>query len=150
METVKRMIDDAYGHLHTATIQMVPRDDQIICDHVRDALVSLKIARGELELLLQSYRKKSKLLEHFSDSVKLIQDASEDDSGLRNTSAAWTRHRKIWKLRCTENMRDRHFSSLCGSSSMSSTAEMTSRLLPTKGERQNWNRPKQSHPEDLG
>ena len=38
METVKRMIDDAYGHLHTATIQMVPRDDQIICDHVRDAL----------------------------------------------------------------------------------------------------------------
>ena len=41
--------------------------------------MSLKIARGELELLLQSYRKKSKLLEHFSDSVKLIQDASEDD-----------------------------------------------------------------------
>ena len=49
METIKRMIDDAYGHLHTATIQMVPRDDQIICDHVRDALVSLEIARGELK-----------------------------------------------------------------------------------------------------
>ena len=49
METIKRMIDDAYGHLHTATIQMVPRDDQIICDHVRDALASLEIARGELK-----------------------------------------------------------------------------------------------------
>ena len=59
--------------------------------------MSLKIARGELELLLQSYRKKSGLLEHFSDSVKLIQDASEDDF---NTSAAC---RKIWNE--AENMR---------------------------------------------
>ena len=51
METIKRMIDDAYGHLHTASIQMVPSDDRIICDHVRDALVSLEIARGEVEVL---------------------------------------------------------------------------------------------------
>ena len=49
METIERMIDDAIGHIDGATRQMVASDDQIICNHVRDGLVSLKIARGELK-----------------------------------------------------------------------------------------------------
>ena len=48
METIKRMIDVAIVHIDGAIRQMVPRDDQIICNHVRDGLVSLKIARREL------------------------------------------------------------------------------------------------------
>ena len=49
METIERMIDDAYGHLKAARNQMIASDDRIICDHVRDALVSLEIARRELK-----------------------------------------------------------------------------------------------------
>ena len=85
---------------------MVDSDDQTICNHVRDALVSLDIALGEMELARRSWREKSNCWNDFSDSVKLIQDASEDDF---NTSAAC---RKIWNE--AENMR-------C--------------LLPTKGEK---------------
>ena len=35
MDTIKDRLDNAFGHLHAAKIQMIPRDDQIICDHVR-------------------------------------------------------------------------------------------------------------------
>ena len=48
METVKRMIDDAIFHLVAAEARMGHRDESIICDHAKDALVSLKIARREL------------------------------------------------------------------------------------------------------
>ena len=52
METIKRMIDDARGHLKAASNQMVDSDrPAIICNHVRDALVSLDIALGEFEVL---------------------------------------------------------------------------------------------------
>ena len=37
METIKRMIDDARGHLKAARNQMIASDDRIICDHVKDA-----------------------------------------------------------------------------------------------------------------
>ena len=32
METIKRMIDDARGHLKAARNQMIASDDRIICD----------------------------------------------------------------------------------------------------------------------
>ena len=48
MDTIKERLDRAYGHLHCAKIQMVPRDDQIICDHVRDALFEVELAREAL------------------------------------------------------------------------------------------------------
>ena len=51
MDTIERMIDDARGHLQAASNQMIDSDDKIICDHVRDALVSLDIALGEFEVL---------------------------------------------------------------------------------------------------
>ena len=91
MDTITDRLGNACGHLHAAKTQMIPSDDQIICNHVRDALVQVELAQ-------ESWREKSTLLEHFADVVKMIQDATADEF---NTSAAC---RKIWneaeKMRC--------------------------------------------------
>ena len=35
-------LEDAYGELGAAVVQMIPKDDQMICDHVRKAHAILK------------------------------------------------------------------------------------------------------------
>ena len=54
MDVIKERLDRAYGHLRCAKIQIVPSDDRIICDHVRDALFEVEMAR-------EAWREKSKL-----------------------------------------------------------------------------------------
>ena len=63
LKAIKRLLDEACGHLHAAKIQMVPGDDQIICDHVRDASALVEAARSEVREMLKGERNESQQLE---------------------------------------------------------------------------------------
>ena len=48
MNRLKKMLEDAYGHVAAAELQSISSDDQIIAGHVRDAVGLLK---GAMECL---------------------------------------------------------------------------------------------------
>ena len=44
IERITHLIEDAYGHVAAANIQMIPSDDQIIAGHVQSAETTIKQA----------------------------------------------------------------------------------------------------------
>jgi hypothetical protein len=69
------LLDEAIGHLTAAAIQLAPSDDQIIADHVRDAVA-----------LLLKYRYKMKIHEA-ADEIERLR---EENKGLRTAFATYT------------------------------------------------------------
>lgn len=48
MLTFSRQIEEIIAHLHVATIQSIPTDDQIIMQHVRSALAISMVIGDEI------------------------------------------------------------------------------------------------------
>jgi hypothetical protein len=46
--TNQELLEDAAAHLQTAITQSIPTDDQIIIDHVRDALIELRAVLADI------------------------------------------------------------------------------------------------------
>ena len=57
MNRLKKMLEDAYGHVAAAELQSIPSDDQIIAGHVRDAAGLLKGAMACLREMAEQERR---------------------------------------------------------------------------------------------
>ena len=57
MNRLKKLLEDAYGHVAAAELQSIPSDDQIIAAHVRDAAGLLKGAMACLREIEEQERR---------------------------------------------------------------------------------------------
>ena len=57
MNRLKKLLEDAYGHVAAAELQSIPSDDQIIAGHVRDAAGLLKGAMACLREMAEQERR---------------------------------------------------------------------------------------------
>ena len=57
MNRLKKILEDAYGHVAAAELQSIPSDDQIIAGHVRDAAGLLKGAMACLREIEEQERR---------------------------------------------------------------------------------------------